>query len=187
MLVIPLGKPSLWKGEIMIEYDCPNCRELLRNKSSMEGKLDFCPKCGKDHLVPPGKEMPKKDRPLVLGVLLGIWAIVTIYSIVATCSLFSKTGVDTSALMVLILLLAIIIDVLKFVCLIAIERYKRWGFYGTIGVVVLSVIFRAIIALKSGETDRAMLETMLSGGIFILILIVLLHIGGSNKVWDQME
>jgi hypothetical protein len=47
-------RTKLGRDANMIKYKCPNCRELLENKPTMEGKHDSCPRCGALHVVPIG-------------------------------------------------------------------------------------------------------------------------------------
>jgi hypothetical protein len=68
---------------------------------------------------------------------------------------------------------------LHIVSLIALFRWKKWGFYGAVAACIVSVIINLIMDGEIGED--------LLGLLGIAILYGVLQIGGERKGWVQLE
>ncbi len=72
-----------------------------------------------------------------------------------------------------------LISIFDIICAIALFRWKKWGFYGILGVSVVSFI----ISLSIGLT----IMTSLTEFIGIAILYGVLNMGRENKAWGRLE
>lgn len=70
------------------------------------------------------------------------------------------------------------VSLFHIICLVAIFRWKKWGFWGAVAASVLSVVINIIIQGKFIEN--------LNDLISIAILYGVLQIGGERKGWTQL-
>lgn len=68
-------------------------------------------------------------------------------------------------------------NILMIVCLVAVFRWKRWGFY--VGVVVATFFLNLAIGLSLGSA--------LFGFVGLAILYGVLQIGGQDSAWSQLD
>jgi hypothetical protein len=73
----------------------------------------------------------------------------------------------------------IILSLVNLVCAIALLKWKMWGFWGFL----VSSILVLIVNLSSGIG----IASSLGGLLGVAILYGVLHIGGDNKGWPQLD
>ena len=76
-----------------------------------------------------------------------------------------------------LMLLAVVLNVAGLVCAVALLRWKKWGFYGYLILKVVDVGGGLLL----GNTIAP------AGLIAVVILFGLLHVGGPNKAWNNLE
>jgi hypothetical protein len=76
-----------------------------------------------------------------------------------------------------VMLIAFLLSVAAIVCAVALFRWKRWGFYGYAIVKAVDIVLGALLGNPSA----------LFGVVGIIILLGLLHMGGSNKAWYNLD
>jgi hypothetical protein len=65
------------------------------------------------------------------------------------------------------------------VCLVALFRWKKWGFYGAVATTVLAFVVNLAVGLTIAQA--------LIGFVGIALLYGVLQIGGDKKGWTQLE
>ena len=76
-----------------------------------------------------------------------------------------------------LMLLVIVLNVVRLVCAVALLRWKKWGFYGYLILKVVDVGGRLLLGNKMA----------IMGLLAVVILFGLLHLGGPNKAWYNLE
>lgn len=126
--------------------------------------------------APTGKE---KNRHgcltawLVLTVAFSIIFIV-LYLVGAGVSATPKAPPDWATPVLIILL------VMEIVCAAALFRWKKWGFWGFCAVNLIGLVVDARLGLNLAWPA---IQVLLS----IVILYGVLHIGGKDKGWPQLD
>ncbi len=75
------------------------------------------------------------------------------------------------------MLITFLLNVAAVACAVALFRWKKWGFYGYVIVKAIDII----IGLLLGSPSAAF------GVLGVVILFGLLHMGGPNKAWHNLE
>jgi hypothetical protein len=76
-----------------------------------------------------------------------------------------------------LMLIAFLLNVAAIVCAVALFRWRKWGFYGYLAVKAIDIVLGMLFGNPSA----------LFGIIGVVILLGLLHMGGSNKAWHNLE
>ncbi len=74
---------------------------------------------------------------------------------------------------------AIVLSLFNVICVIALFRWKKWGFWG----ICVSAIIEFIVNISIGEA----VGVTILGLVGPLILFGLLHVGEKDKGWPQLE
>ncbi len=74
--------------------------------------------------------------------------------------------------------LLLVLGVFNIVCLIALFKWKKWGFYGA----VVSGLLWSVVFLAEGFIPSAVL-----GLVYIVALYGVLQLGGDKSGWRQLE
>jgi hypothetical protein len=69
--------------------------------------------------------------------------------------------------------------IFNIVCLVALFKWKKWGFYGAVASAVLAFVVNLVIGIN-------ILQALL-GLVGIAVLYGVLQIGGDNKGWNNLE
>jgi hypothetical protein len=114
---------------------------------------------------------------------LTAWLILIIaFSVIFVVVYLTGVGVNESsknmpewAIPVLIILL-----IFNIVCAVALFRWKKWGFWGFCAVNVIGIIVDILIGISIVWPSIDVL-------VSLAILYGVLHIGGENKGWPQLD
>jgi hypothetical protein len=76
-----------------------------------------------------------------------------------------------------VMLAALLLNVLGLVCAVALLRWKKWGFYGYLILKVIDIVGGLLLGNALAPL----------GVVGVAILLGLLHMGGPNKAWYNLE
>jgi hypothetical protein len=127
-----------------------------------------------------GRRMPQAKRHGLLTAWLILMIIVNALGAIV-CLLrsvwWARLITHTVNWFLPLMLVATLINVGGLVCAIALLRWKKWGFYGYLVLKVIDIVGGVLL----GNVSAAF------GVIGIAILFGLLHIGGPDKAWYNLE
>jgi hypothetical protein len=76
-----------------------------------------------------------------------------------------------------VMLFALALNLAAVACAVALLRWKKWGFYGYLIIKIIDIALGTLL----GNPSAVM------GVIGVVILLGLLHMGGSNKAWYNLD
>ena len=76
-----------------------------------------------------------------------------------------------------LMVIAFLLNVAAIACCVALFRWKKWGFYGYVAVKAIDIVLGMLLGNPSA----------VFGVVGIVILLGLLHMGGTNKAWYNLE
>jgi hypothetical protein len=123
--------------------------------------------------------MSNKQRHGCLAAYLIVMMVLAVIGIIFSLLAVALGGAATQPLWTIIL--GIIVGIFNLVCLAAVWRWQKWGFYGILG----ASVFYAIISFASGAGMGV--ATLIGAVIGMLIFYGVLQIGGDSKGWSQLD
>jgi hypothetical protein len=132
---------------------------------------------------PPGSPLLGSGEAAQRHGCLTAWLIFMIIANAATAVLtplsvggMKQAGLNISPLMIGLIVICAIVNI---ACAIALFRWKKWGFYGSVATAVIALIINIAAGLGVAQS--------LAGLIGIGILYWVLNMGGEKKAWPRLK
>lgn len=123
--------------------------------------------------------MPERNRHGAVTAVLIVFIVFAALSLLFNLSLGSTIEESYPDAPTWAPFMLVLLNILMIVCLVAVFRWKRWGFYVYVGVVVATFFLNLAIGLSLGSA--------LFGFVGLAILYGVLQIGGQNSAWSQLD
>jgi hypothetical protein len=91
--------------------------------------------------------------------------------------LAAQHHIEVPGWFIAVMLAAVLLNLACIVCAVALFRWKKWGFYGYLILKVIDIVGGMLLGNPSAA----------AGVLGIVILLGLLHMGGVNKAWHNLD
>jgi hypothetical protein len=173
--------------------ECVNCHNKVLPTND-----NLCPSCKKqiDALetktqLPNTQVIFKKERIgcitfylLTLMILGGLSIIYYLYVLLFQFnSYLQRMRIYYPSINEFTLILLILLSIPSFINIVALWKWKKWGFYG--GLITITIVF--ILLLGSLRNILLVISMFIGGVIGFILFLIIINIGGAKSLWKQLD